>query len=85
LNYILSLNINPDQPDYDEITPFNLLSQYGDTRHEQSYKHAFDKFLDLNVRIDYPDIKGRTPFLNFYDKHAFEIAYTLVDMGANVN
>jgi hypothetical protein len=66
LNFLLSLNINPDEPDYDEITPFNLLSKDAN-KGEDNFKTTFDKLIDLNVRIDFPDIKGRTPFLNYYD------------------
>lgn len=49
------------------------------------FKHAFDKLIDIEVRIDYPDNKGRTPFLNYYDQQNFELAYTMIIMGANVN
>jgi hypothetical protein len=45
----------------------------------------FDKLLDLNIRIDYPNNKGRTPFLNFYDHQRFDLAYRMLDMGANIN
>ncbi len=54
-------------------------------RGADNFKASFDKLLDLNVRVDYPDIKGRTPFLNYYDHQAFELSYTLLDLGANVN
>jgi hypothetical protein len=37
------------------------------------------------VRIDYPDIKGRTPFLNFYEIKDLIYSYKMLDMGANVN
>ena len=48
-------------------------------------RDAFDKLLDMEIRIDYPDRKGRTPFLNFYEQQNFEISYQMLDMGANVN
>lgn len=44
-----------------------------------------DKFLKKEVRIDFPNRKGRTPFLNFYEKQNFELAYQMLDLGANVN
>lgn len=43
------------------------------------------KFIDLNVRLDFADKKGRTPFLNYYERSAFEICDKLVHKGANVN
>ena len=50
-----------------------------------------DTFLnDFKVRIDLPDEKGRTPFLNFYQSppggdQENIYAYQLLKMGANVN
>jgi len=35
---------------------------------EEMWVSAFDKLLDLEVRVDYPDRNGRTPFLNYYDQ-----------------
>jgi len=49
------------------------------------FNYAYDKLLDMNIRIDYPDKKGRTPFLNFYGSQDFKFAYQMLDMGANVN
>ena len=43
------------------------------------------RFLALDVRIDYPDIKGRTPFLNLYERQNLLDAYRMLDLGANVN
>ena len=40
---------------------------------------------DFKVRIDLPDEKGRTPFLNFYQTSYLEQAYELLGLGANVN
>jgi ankyrin repeat protein len=37
------------------------------------------------VRIDYPNLKGRTPFLNFFEKQHIDLAYNLLTLGANVN
>ena len=42
-------------------------------------------FLKADVRIDYPNRKGRTPFLNFYEKQNFELSTQMLDLGANVN
>lgn len=39
---------------------------------------AFDKLLDLEVRIDYPDVKGRTPFLEYYDQQSLDLAYRML-------
>jgi ankyrin repeat protein len=40
---------------------------------------------DFKVRIDLPDEKGRTPFLNFYQTSHLDQAYELLQLGANVN
>lgn len=61
------------------------MSKDGANRYESMFKDAFDKLLDLEVRVDYPDNKGRTPFLNYYDQQNFDLAYQMADMGANVN
>lgn len=84
--FLLSLKIHPDLPDYDEVTPFNQISKDNKiSAGELMYQHAFDKLLDLEVRVDYPDAKGRTPFLNFYDHSRFDLAYRMLALGANVN
>ena len=44
-----------------------------------------NKFLELDVRIDFPNRKGSTPFLIFYEKQNFEMADKMLDLGANVN
>jgi hypothetical protein len=44
--------------------------------------------IGLNVRIDLPDFKGRTPFLNLYsnyDSQDMIRAEKLLKLGANVN
>jgi hypothetical protein len=38
-------------------------------------ERIFDKLLDSEIRVDYPDRKGRTPFLNFYEIGKKELAY----------
>jgi len=46
------------------------------------------RLIDMGVRIDHPDEKLRTPFLNFYSMNCeFEIgrAEKLLKLGANVN
>lgn len=85
LDYLIGLNINADQPDYDEVTPFNLMSAGNLNNLDPSHTYLVDKFLKLDVRVDYPNRKGRTPFLNFYEKQNFELSYRMVDLGANVN
>lgn len=47
-------------------------------KHDVMWTTAFDKLLDLEVRIDYPDRNGRTPFLNFYDQQNFPLAYRML-------
>jgi uncharacterized protein len=44
-----------------------------------------ESFLKHDVRIDFPNRKGRTPFLNFYEKMNFELSNKMLDLGANVN
>lgn len=63
--YLLSLKIDPDVPDYDEVTPFTLLSA---TNIDPERRGFIDKFIDIDVRVDYPDINKRTAFLNYYEK-----------------
>ena len=67
-DFLLSLKINPDQADYDEVTPFNLMSTQGINTLDADHNRMLDNFYKLDVRIDYPNRKGRTPFLNFYEK-----------------
>ena len=38
--------------------------------------------MELNVRIDLPDNKGRTAFLNFYASSNHIMAYHMLDNGA---
>ena len=38
-DYLLSLNINPDQPDYDEVTPFNLVSSTNINQLDDNQNH----------------------------------------------
>ena len=83
--FVLSLGINADQPDYDEVTPFNLMSINNFNSLDQNHQHMLKKFLSMDVRIDFPNRKGRTPFLNFYEKQNFELATQMLDLGANVN
>jgi len=77
--------VNPDQPDYDEVTPFNLMSTQQLNNNEEKTQHMIQSFLKHDVRIDYPNRKGRTPFLNFYEKLNFEQSNKMLDLGANVN
>lgn len=73
-DFIFSLGVNPDQPDYDEVTPFNLMSTNAFNILSDSNNHMLKCFLKADVRIDYPNRKGRTPFLNFYEKQNFELS-----------
>ncbi len=84
-DFIFSLGVNPDQPDYDEVTPFNLMSTNTFNSLSESNNHMLKSFLKADVRIDYPNRKGRTPFLNFYEKQNFELSSQMLDLGANVN
>jgi len=68
LDFVFSLGINPDEPDYDEVTPFNLMSTNTFNPLDNNHNHMLRSFLKADVRIDYPNRKGRTPFLNFYEK-----------------
>ena len=84
-NFLIELGINPDAPDYDEVTPFNLMSTLNFNVLNPNHTHMLETFLKKDVRIDYPTRKGRTPFLNFYEKQSFELSYRMLDLGANVN
>lgn len=44
-DFVLSLNVNPDQPDYDEITPFNLMSSNMFNMLDINHQHMLKKFL----------------------------------------
>lgn len=72
-NYLLKLGIDPDEPDYDKVTQFNLLSRQGVGN--DNWAKVYNKLLDLKVRVDYPDIKEKTPFLNFYENHHLVHSY----------
>ncbi len=84
-DFVFSLGVNPDQPDYDEVTPFNLMSTNNFNILQESHNHMLKCFLKSDVRIDYPNRKGRTPFLNFYEKQNFDLSNQMLDLGANVN
>lgn len=83
-NYFTSLKINQDTEDYDRKTPFWLLSRTYNVSNEFK-KRAFTEMIKNKVRVDMPDIKGRTPFLNLYEKRDYDTAYSLLDKRANVN
>lgn len=51
----------------------------------KNLEETYQKFLKLDVRFDFPDVKGRTPFLNFYERYETDLAYQMLDLGANVN
>lgn len=77
---MIEKGVDPDVPDYDLNTPLNLYSIY------QIYDRAiFNKLLEQDIRIDHPNIKGRTPYLNFYEKSDFENANKMLELGANIN
>ena len=84
MDFLESIKVNPDVEDHKRITPFNLLSSsaiaYID--HDQS---VFDKLISLGVRKDLPDQKGRTPFLNYYERSRLPRAHKLLAMGSNVD
>ena len=67
VDYLLDLGVDPDEVDYDKITPFNLLSK-NTHAYDKLWRETFEKLLKLEVRIDFPDIKERTAFLNFYEQ-----------------
>ena len=81
---MVELGVNPDIADYDEVTPFNLLS-INRYLENQLFNVTLEKLITLDVRVDYADIKGRTPFLNYYENSLLERAYRMLDLGANVN
>ena len=84
IDFLQSANVNPDLEDHKTITPFNLLS----TAAVHNFSHdekVFDKLISLGVRKDLPDQKGRTPFLNYYERTKLPKAHKLLGMGANVD
>ena len=66
IEYLLKLKIEPDEPDYDKQTPFQLISKNSNIN-DNEWESIYKKLISLKVRIDYPDVKERTPFLNFYE------------------
>lgn len=82
MKYLFELGIDIDEPDYDGATPFNLLSK---KQSADYFAQIFDSFISKDVRVDYPDLKGRTPFLNFYEIRDLYYSYIMLDKGANVN
>jgi ankyrin repeat protein len=85
-DFLISIGINGDLPDYDEVTPFNLMSSsLAFNSLDPHHQHILQSFLKMDVRIDYPNRKGRTAFLNFYEKSNFEMSYKMLGLGANVN
>jgi ankyrin repeat protein len=83
LKYLIDLQIDVDEPDYDGVTPFNALSKVN--AGIAFFNETYNTLLLKDVRIDFPDLKGRTPFLNFYEQSDNIHAYKMLDLGANVN
>jgi hypothetical protein len=84
IDFLQSVEVNPDVEDHKTVTPFNLLS----TAAVHNFDHnerVFDKLIRLGVRKDLPDQKGRTPFLNYYERTKLPTAHKLLTMGANVD
>jgi ankyrin repeat protein len=83
LDLLQNLKVNPDEQDFKKLTPFNIISSNLRTT---MLEPTMDRFISsFKVRIDLPDEKGRTAFLNFYQASQIDHAYKLLQLGANVN
>ena len=90
VDFLITTNVDADEPDYDGATAFNLLSKAHPGSSylgvNSSYHDLlFERLIKMDVRIDYPDKRDRTPFLNYYEGSYTSQAYQLLDLGANVN
>ena len=46
---------------------------------------SVQRLLDMNVKFDLSDAKGRTPFLIYYENSNFAMANKLLEQGAKIN
>jgi len=87
LDLLAKHEINPDQVDFRHMTPFNLASTKINVYDHSTTTHLdlFTKLISLKVRADYPDAKGRTPFLNYFADNRQDYFIKCLQLGANVN
>ena len=83
-DFFQSLNLSMDVEDHDKRTPFLLVCK-NYNKHNKYKEAAFEKLISGRVRLDKPDVKGRTAFLELYALRDFEAAYRLLDKRANIN
>ena len=86
IEFLIKNKVNPDLEDHNKKNPFNLASTQAATCYIDNNNSPFvEKLMSLKVRIDQPDSKGRTAFLNYYNQSNFIMAYKILDKGAKVN
>jgi len=88
LDHLANHAIYADQVDFKHITPFNLASTKVNPVFDHStttHMDLFIRLISLDVRIDFPDAKGRTPFLNYFSNNLEAYYKKLLELGANVN
>lgn len=74
IKFLVENGTNPDQPNYENITPLHLASA-------RQYKKIIEYLLSLDVNVDYPDNLGNTPFhyylnglvKNYVNNHIFDL------------
>lgn len=86
MDLLVDLKVNPDQQDHRQITPFNLASTTAAIDYIDPQNNSLTtRLITLGVRLDLPDTKGRTPFLNYYGASRLDKAEQMLGLGANVN
>jgi ankyrin repeat protein len=85
INFLLNQSINPDQPDIYDVTPFSYLITTYDSEKDPQVSIILDELHKRNVKIDSPNENGFTPFLFCFEKGKFEMAFKLLDFGADIN
>lgn len=71
-----------DEVDYQGRNPF-MLSAISDPT-KPNVTESLQRLLNMKVRFDIVDSRGRTPFLIYYENRNMSLANKLLDQGANI-
>jgi ankyrin repeat protein len=71
-----------DEVDYLGRNPFMLNAIANPNKTEVT--PSVQRLLDMNVKFDLSDAKGRTPFLIYYENSNLVLANKLLEQGANI-
>lgn len=77
-----NLHIPVDEVDFQGRNPFMLAVL--SNPNQQHISESMQKLLDMNVRFDLSDSKGRTPFLIYYENRNILMANKMLNQGANI-